>query len=97
MLGVFVTFRNADGFDPAIMTKIADEARGLFEGLPGLRYKIFTVDEDPIQVRNFYVWDTEKAAREFFSDALVERVTGLYGVRPTLEFVDIVGVVDNSH
>jgi hypothetical protein len=44
---------------------------------------------------NFYVWESE-AARAFFTEELVERVTGLYGVRPDVEFVDIVTVVDNT-
>lgn len=40
--------------------------------------------------------DSGTAARSFFSDALRERVTGLYGVAPTIEFVEIVEIVDNS-
>jgi len=43
------------------------------------------------------VWDSEDAARGFFSDALVERVTGLYGVKPTVEFVDVLALVDNAN
>jgi len=45
---------------------------------------------------NFYVWESETAAREFFSEHLVERVTALYGVRPRIEFAEVVGYVDNS-
>ena len=30
-------------------------------------------------------------------DALVERVTGLYGVKPTVEFVDVLALVDNAN
>jgi hypothetical protein len=96
MIGVVVTFSPAGEFDPAIVTKIADEAKGMFEGMPGLRQKFFTLDEDRGRARNFYIWDSEEKARGFFSDQLVERVTGLYGVKPTVEFVDVVGVVDNS-
>jgi hypothetical protein len=96
MIGVFVTFDNEDGFDSAIVHKIADEARGLFEGMPGLRSKVFTLSEDARRATNVYVWDSEELAREFFSDQLVERLTGLYGVRPNVEFVEIVAVVDNA-
>ena len=42
-----------------------------------------------------YLWDSEEAARGFFSDELVERVTGLYGVRPTVTFVEVAELVDN--
>ena len=44
---------------------------------------------------NFYVWETEAAARAFFTPELTERVTGLYGVAPTLEFVSIAALVEN--
>ena len=38
------------------------------------------------EATNFYVWESEDAAKAFFTDDLLERVTGLYGVRPTVEF-----------
>jgi hypothetical protein len=44
---------------------------------------------------NFYVWDSEDAANAFFTDELLERVTGLYGVRPTVEIVQIATLVEN--
>ena len=68
----------------------------MFQGMPGLRQKFFTLAEDGSQARNFYVWDSEEKARGFFNDQLVERVTGLYGVKPSIEFLDVVGVVDNT-
>ena len=68
----------------------------MFEGMPGLRNKFFTLDDDEKRATNVYVWDSEQAAREFFSEQLVERVTGLYGVRPRVEFAKVVGYVHNS-
>jgi hypothetical protein len=68
----------------------------MFEGMPGLRFKFFTFDERQQRATNFYVWDSKEAAERFFSEELRERVTGLYGVAPTIEFVDIAQVVDNS-
>jgi hypothetical protein len=96
MQGVIVEFQYADDFDRARIEGIAHEARGRFEGLPGLRQKTFTVDPANRRATNVYLWDTEEAARGFFSDELVERVTGLYGVRPTLTFVEVAEFVDNS-
>jgi hypothetical protein len=97
MIGVIVTFRPNDDLERSVVAKIAEEARGMFAGMPGLRSKVFTIDQSNGQARNFYVWDSEDAARGFFSDALVERVTGLYGVKPTVEFVDVLALVDNAN
>ena len=56
----------------------------------------FTVDEQNHRATNVYLWDTEEAARGFFSEELVEGVTGLYGVRPTVTFVKVAELVDNE-
>jgi hypothetical protein len=46
--------------------------------------------------RHRVVWESEAAAREFFSPELTERVTGLYGVRPEIRFVEVAALVDNG-
>ncbi len=51
MIGVIVTFAPTEKFDPTIVTKIAAEASGMFEGMPGLRPKFFTLDEDASRAR----------------------------------------------
>lgn len=96
MIGVFVTFRYRDNFDEQAVRKIAETARATFEGMPGLRSKAFTINAGKREATNFYVWDSEDAAKAFFTDALLERVTGLYGVRPGVEFVRIAALVENA-
>jgi len=95
MQGVIVEFQYGDDFDAARIAGIAHEARGRFESLPGLRQKAFTVDEQNSRAVNVYLWDSEDQARGFFTDELVELVTGLYGVRPRVSFVDVAELVDN--
>jgi heme-degrading monooxygenase HmoA len=95
MIGAFVTFRYGDRFDEQALRKIAGEARTKFEGMPGLRSKAFTVNAGKREAVNFYIWESEDAARAFFSDALLERVAALYGVRPSVEFVQIAALVQN--
>jgi len=95
MIGVFVTFRYEDDFDEQAVRKIAETARVKFEGLPGLRLKAFTLNSGKREASNFYVWDSEDAAKAFFTDELLERVAGLYGVRPSVEFVQIATLVEN--
>jgi hypothetical protein len=95
MIGVFVTFRYGDHFNEQAVWKVAETARTKFAGMPGLHSKAFTVNSEKGEATNFYVWDSEDAAKAFFTDALLERVTGLYGVRPSVEFVQIAALVEN--
>jgi heme-degrading monooxygenase HmoA len=96
MIGVFVTFRYGDDFDEQAVRTIAETARVRFEGMPGLRSKAFTLNTGKREAINFYVWDSEDAAKAFFTNELLERVTGLYGVRPSVEYVQIATLVENT-
>src|SRR4249920_1983603 len=96
IIGVFVTFSYGDNFDEQVVRKIAETARVKFEGMPGLRSKAFTLNSGKREASNFYVWDSEDAAKAFFTDQLLERVAGLYGVRPSVEFVQIATLVENT-
>ncbi|HUA74589.1 MAG TPA: hypothetical protein VL988_07510 [Solirubrobacteraceae bacterium] len=96
MIGVSVTFRYDGDFDRARVVSVAENARGAFEGMPGLRFKVFTIDDARQRAVNFYVWASPDAARAFFSEEMRERVTRLYGVEPTIEFVEIAQLVDNG-
>jgi hypothetical protein len=96
MIGVFVTFRYGDDFDEQRVRTIAENARAKFEGMAGLRSKAFTINAAKCEAANFYVWDTEDAARSFFTEALLAGVTSLYGARPRVEFVQIAALVENA-
>ena len=96
VIGVNVGFQYEDSFDRARVIGVADNARATFEGMPGLRFKFFTLDESARRANNFYVWESKETALEFFSDELRQRVTDLYGVAPTIEYVEIAQIVDNS-
>jgi heme-degrading monooxygenase HmoA len=96
MIGVVVTFRLGENFDEQAIRRIAETAGAAFEGMPGLRSKAFTFNSARREAVNFYVWDSADAAKGFFDDRLLERVTGLYGVRPTVEFVQIAMLVENA-
>jgi heme-degrading monooxygenase HmoA len=96
VIGVFVTFRYEGNFDEQAVRKIAETARARFDGMPGLRSKAFTFNSEKREAANFYIWDSEGAAKAFFTDQLLEQVAGLYGVRPSVEFVQIAALVDNA-
>jgi len=95
LIGVLVKFRYGDDFDERAVRSIAEAARVRFDGLPGLRSKTFTFNSGKRQAANFYVWDSEEAAKAFFTDELLARVVGLYGVRPSIEYVQIAALVEN--
>lgn len=46
---------------------------------------------------NFYVWESDEAAKGFFAQEMRDRVTAVYGVEPRIEFVEIIEIVDNAH
>jgi hypothetical protein len=83
MIGAFITFLYGDNFDEEGVRRIAETARGGFEGMPGLRSKAFAINSGKREATNCCVWDSADAAKTFFTDELVERITGLYGVRPS--------------
>jgi hypothetical protein len=53
VIGVSVTFSYDGDFDRARVVSVANNARAMFEGMPGLRFKFFTFDEDQQRATNF--------------------------------------------
>jgi hypothetical protein len=96
MIGVLVTFRFETAFNEQAIRRIAESARTRFEGMPELRSKTFTLSTARREATNFYVWHSEEAARAFFTPELTERITALYGVRPSIDVVEIAALVDNA-
>ncbi len=96
MIGVFVTFDLGGAYDPVRLARLAESALPKFRGMPGLVSKTFTLDDAARSAVNFYVWDSEAAARAFFSEETLAGVSRVYGVRPTLRFVPIAARVDNG-
>jgi hypothetical protein len=95
MIAVVVRFRYESGFSAARVRQIAEAARAKFEGMPGLRSKTFTIDPVNQEALNFYIWESEEAAKAFISEELIDRVAELYGVRPTVQFLDVAVLVEN--
>jgi hypothetical protein len=96
MIAVFVMFDFDESFDRKRILGIAENAKGNFAGMPGLRQKAFTVDDEHRRATNVYLWESEEAARAFFTPELARRITGLYGVAPRIEFAEVAVLVDNA-
>lgn len=95
MIAVMVRFQYENDFNEARLRQIADGARAKFQGMPGIRSKAFTLDAARRQALNFYVWESEDAARNFYSPQMIEGVTKLYGVRPSIEYLELAALVEN--
>ena len=96
MITVFVTFEYPEAFDRTRLQGIAEKAKGMFAGMPGLRQKAFTIDAEHLRARNVYLWESEEAARAFFTPQLAQRIGALYGVPARIEFADVAALVDNA-
>ena len=96
MIALLVTFQYGDDFDANRVRTVAEKAAPQFQNMPGLRSKTFTLDEQNRRAQNFYVWNSAEAGKAFFSDALRERVTALYGVEPSIAVLEVAALIDND-
>ena len=95
MTGVLIRFQFRADFDANRLRAIAEKARTKFAGMPGLISKTFTIDVEERSAVNFYVWESEQAARDFFTEATLDQVANLYGVLPKLEFLEVAQRAEN--
>jgi heme-degrading monooxygenase HmoA len=96
MIGVIVTLGPSDHLDHDRATAFAEQAAPMFEGMAGLRSKVFMWDAESSTVTNVYVWESEQAARAFFTPGLVSHVTEAYGAEPQVRFTEISALIDNG-
>ena len=97
MIGVIVTFSPDHQLDRSVVAKIA--AGGPRHVRRHARSSLEGVHDRSSRTRRRATSTSGTPRRRpasFFSDALVERVTGLYGVKPIVEFVDVLALVDNA-
>jgi hypothetical protein len=95
MIAVLVRFRYEGKLNEARVRQVAEAARAKFEGMPGLRSKAFTIDPVNGEALNFYLWESEVAAKAFFTQELIDQVTALYGIRPSVQFMEVAVLVEN--
>ena len=95
MIGVIVTIGPGDDLNRQRATAVAEQAGPMFEGMDGLMSKVFMWDDETGTVTNTYVWDSEAAARAFFTPELTAQIVELYGVEPRVRFTEVSALVDN--
>ena len=95
MIGVFVTFRYVDNSMSEPCGRLLRAHAHSLRECPGCARRLFTLNSAKCEAHEFCVWDSEDAAKAFFTEELLERLTDLYGVRAGLEFVQIATLVEN--
>ena len=95
MIGVFVTFQYDDDFDRAgregggrVEVDVRRDGRPAFEGVHLRRNGRARHQLRRVGLR--------RSRAQLFSPDLSELVTGLYGVAPTIGYVEIAELVDNT-
>ena len=97
MVAVFITFRYGEDFSAAKVRRLAEDSRAKFEGMPGLRSKLFSAFPEIREARSVYVWDDPEAARRFFTPECCDRIAAFCGAQPIIEYAEVCALVENSH
>jgi hypothetical protein len=95
MIGVIVTLGPGENLDRQRASAAAEKAAPMFEGMEGLQSKVFMWNDETGTVINTYVWDSESAARAFFTPELKAQIIDLWGVEPQVQFAEVSALVDN--
>jgi heme-degrading monooxygenase HmoA len=95
MIGVIVTIGPGENLDRERASAVAEQAAPMFEGMDGLQSKVFMWDDETATVTNIYVWDSEAAARAFFTPELKAQIVEFYGAEPRATFAEVSALVDN--
>jgi len=95
MIGVIVTIGPAAELTRERASAVAEQEGPKFEGMDGLQSKVFMWNDESGTVTSTYVWDSEQAARAFFTPELKAKVIELYGAEPNVQFAEVSALVDN--
>jgi hypothetical protein len=97
VLASIVTFRHPEGaYDRPRFEAINRSTAHRYEGLPGLVSKAYWYDDAAHENGGIYLWSNREAAEATHDGAHLDRLQELYGVRPTVRWLDVPVFVDNS-
>ncbi len=97
MITVLIQCALAEAMPSETLAALSLANAPMYEGMPGLIRKYYVGTEDGTTVGGVYLWESREAADATYDDAWRERVTGAYGVAPTMTYLDTPVVVDNRH
>jgi heme-degrading monooxygenase HmoA len=95
MIGVIVTIGPGKDLNRQRASAAAEKTAPMFEGMDGLQSKVYMWNDETGTVTNTYVWDSEEAARAFFTPERKAEIIELWGVEPQVQFAEVSALVDN--
>lgn len=97
MIATIVTFHHtAAAYDRARFEAINRTTAPKYEGLAGLVSKAYWYDDSAHENGGIYLWESREPAEATHDEAHIARLTDLYGVRPTVRWLDVPVFVNNS-
>ena len=96
MIGTIVTIGPGEDLTRERATAVAEREGPKFQGMDGLVSKVFMWNDETGTVINTYVWDSEEAARAFFTPELAALVVELWGAEPHVQFTEVSALIDNK-
>lgn len=97
MIATLLTFRHTEAtYDRARLEAISHSTAPKYHGLPGLIVKTYWYDDANREHGGFYVWESRQHAEATHTDEHRERLALLYGVAPTVRYLDAPILVNNT-
>jgi len=96
VIATFITLRYGESFSATKVRHLAQASRTMFEGMPGLHSKLYSILPEVQQARNVYVWEHRELAEKFLTPENCERIAELYGVQPSIEWAEVCALIENS-
>jgi hypothetical protein len=97
ILATIVTFRHTEaGYDRARLEAINRSTAPKYENLPGLVSKAYWYDDSARENGGLYLWSSREAAEATHDLPHLDRLEELYGVRPSVRWLDVPVFVNNA-
>lgn len=97
MIATIVTFHHTQAtYDRARLEAISHSTAPKYQGMPGLVMKTYWYDDANREHGGFYVWESREFAEAIHTTEHRERLALLYGVAPTVRYLDAPVFVNNT-
>ncbi|MGE3076317.1 MAG: YdhR family protein [Dehalococcoidia bacterium] len=97
VIATVVTFRHTQkSYDRTRLEAINRSTAPKYAGLDGLVSKAYWYDDAALENGGIYLWSSREAAEATHDEAHLARLEELYGVRPSVRWMDVPVFVNNA-